>query len=112
MEKLKPFGRNVKIFRKNLHLSQEELAEKLNINTSNIVKIEAGRQFVSAKVLFKLAEALQVSVSRLFEQDAPEDTSSCDSLKQKLFKYISTLSEDEAKCAYEIIKLFQKYSGK
>ena len=112
MDNLKAFGRNIRTYIKNLHLSQEELAEKLNINTSNIVKLEAGKQFVTAKVLFNLASILQVSVSDLFKETSPEDTSRDDSYKQKLLKYISTLSETEAKFAFDTIKLFQKYSGK
>lgn len=112
MEILKAFSRNVKIYRKNLHLSQEALAEKLNINTSNIVKIEAGNQFVSARVLFKLAEVLQVTVSDLFKEESPADTKSADSDKQKLLKYVSTLTDKEAKYTYEAVKLFQRYTDK
>ncbi len=110
MDKLKIFGANVRHYRKRLHLSQEQLAEKLNINTSNIVKVESGKQFVSATVLYKMAEVLQVSVSDLFREDTPTTSSQTDSNKQKLLKYVSTLTEDEAQFAFESIKIFQKHS--
>ena len=110
MEELKTFGKNVRAFRKNLYLSQEVLSEKLGINPSNITKIENGEQFVSAKILFKLAEILQVSVSDLFTAETRKASRKKDSSREKLLKYVSVLSENEAKCVFEIIKLFQKYS--
>ena len=110
MEDLKAFGRNVRAYRKRLHLSQEVLSEKLGINPSNITKIENGEQFVTAPVLYKLAEILQVSVSDLFKTKPVKDTSQEDNCKQKLMKYVSTLSENEAKYVFENIKLFQKYA--
>ncbi len=112
MEDIKAFGRNIRIYRKNLHMSQEVLAEKLDINTSNITKIENGEQFVSADVLYKLADILQVCVSDLFRTDEPQETSRQDSYKEKLQKYISTLSDEEVRYMFENIKLFQKYSKK
>jgi len=109
MEDMRAFGRNVRLYRKNLHLSQEALSEKLDINPSNITKIENGDQFVSSDVLYKLAENLHVTISDLFRTEEPPFFPNTDSSGNRLREYIMTLSDVEAEFAYENIKLFRKY---
>ena len=60
------FGANLKQYRKNKHLSQEELAEKVDISVKHLSKIERGLTFVSADLLLKLSDNLEVSVAQLF----------------------------------------------
>ena len=60
------FGINLKQYRKNKHLSQEELAEKVDISVKHLSKIERGLTFVSADLLLKLSDNLEVSVAQLF----------------------------------------------
>ena len=66
MEVKKLFGLNLKRFRKAKHLSQEELSEKVDISVKHLSKIERGFTFVSASLLERLSENLEVSVARLF----------------------------------------------
>ena len=47
-------------------LSQEKLAEKADIHTSYIGQIERGLRYPSLKVLFKIADALNIKISELF----------------------------------------------
>ena len=60
------FGLNLKHFRKKLHLSQEQLSEKVDISVKHLSKIERGLTFVSADLLDKLSFNLGVSIARLF----------------------------------------------
>ena len=60
------FGLNLKRFRKEEHLSQEELSEKVDISVKHLSKIERGLTFVSADLLEKLSKNLGISVARLF----------------------------------------------
>jgi transcriptional regulator with XRE-family HTH domain len=60
------FGANLKHIRKQRRLSQEQLAEKLNISPKHLSTIETGATFVSAELLEKLTGTLQVSASALF----------------------------------------------
>ena len=60
-------GRNVKRYRDLRELSQEKLAEEANISIETIRKIERGDGNVTARVLQRLANALQVSICSLFE---------------------------------------------
>ena len=66
MEVKKLFGLNLKRFRKEKHLSQEQLSEKVDISVKHLSKIERGLTFVSADLLEKLSYYLEVSIARLF----------------------------------------------
>jgi transcriptional regulator with XRE-family HTH domain len=59
-------GANIKYYRKKQHLSQEQLAEKLEITPKHLSTIETGATFVSAELLEKLSQLLIVSASALF----------------------------------------------
>ena len=61
------FGWNVVYYRKKKRLSQTQLAELVNIHRTYVSAIELGKVSVSFDVLFKLAQVLEVPVSKLFE---------------------------------------------
>jgi len=60
------FGLNLKRYRKEKRLSQEELSEKVDISVKHLSKIERGLTFVSADLLEKISNHLEVSIARLF----------------------------------------------
>ncbi|GMO56406.1 MAG: hypothetical protein Ta2A_01590 [Treponemataceae bacterium] len=60
------FGENLRYYRKQRHLTQEELAEKLDINPKYLGIIERGVNFASADLLEKITCELGVSASALF----------------------------------------------
>ena len=62
----KQFGVNLKKYRKAKKLSQEELAEMLNIARNTLSKLERGKSFVSAAMLSKICEALKAEAYELF----------------------------------------------
>lgn len=61
------FGMRMKELRKNVGLSQEELAEKAEISSKYISRIEMGQHFPSIDTLVKLADALNVELKDFFE---------------------------------------------
>lgn len=61
----KLLGKKVKRFRKELKLTQEQLAEKVGVSTNYIGFIEQGRYSPSLEVLNKIARALKVKPSEL-----------------------------------------------
>lgn len=61
------FGLNVVYYRKKKRLSQTQLAELVDIHRTYVSSIELGKVSVSFDILFKLAEVLEVPVSKLFE---------------------------------------------
>lgn len=64
--KLIKFGKNIQKRRKELGLSQNELAEKLEISREHLAKLETAKRCISFKLLFKLAETLNIKESDLF----------------------------------------------
>ena len=64
------FGLKVQYYRKLRGLTQEAFADKIGKSWSFVAKVESPtRAFgVSMETLFKIAEALEVPVSKLFEE--------------------------------------------
>ena len=65
-------GRRIAKTRMDKGFSQATLAEKANISVSHLSNIERGRKSLSAEVLFKIAEALQVSADGILFTDIPQ----------------------------------------
>lgn len=63
----KSIGKRIKELRKIRHMSQEQLAELVDINQNALSYIETGENFFSAETLEKLINALQIDPSELFE---------------------------------------------
>ena len=63
----KRFGLVLKNWRQNSGLSQEELAERAGLHRSYVADIERGARNASLRSIEKLAQALKVSLSALFE---------------------------------------------
>lgn len=58
---------NIKYYRSQLAITQEELAKMAGINRSYLAGIEAGQRNTSIKTLEKLANALEVSPADLLK---------------------------------------------
>lgn len=67
MELLEIFGANVRARRKDLGLSQEQLADIVGLHRTYIGGIERGERNISIMNLIKLANALHTKISILFE---------------------------------------------
>lgn len=63
----KPFGDKVRSIRKMKGLSQEELADKADLDRSYLGAVERGEHNVSLKNILKIAEALAVESAELFK---------------------------------------------
>ena len=62
----KRFGKAIRRRRRELDLSQEELAEKADLHRTYISSIERGDRNVSIENIEKLVKALDISVSAFF----------------------------------------------
>ena len=76
---------NIRTLRKNIGLSQEELAAKLNVVRPTISKWEKGLSVPDAELLAKLAEELEVPVSRLLSCNEVEEVQK-DDISEQLMK--------------------------
>ena len=64
--KLELLAKNIKKIRLQRGLSQNQLAEILNISREHLAKIETTKRSMSLKLLFKLSEVLNISLAELF----------------------------------------------
>lgn len=62
---LKKFGKNVKIERIKKDLTQEKLAEILDVSTNYLACIENGRQNMSLGKILELSNALNIKIDIL-----------------------------------------------
>ena len=67
---MKLFGQNIKQLRRHRGLSQQELANILDMERSHLVAIEGGKKATSFSTLVKLANIFQCSVANFFSGKA------------------------------------------
>ena len=60
-------GKNIKNARKLNHLSQNDLAEKLNISREHLAKVETAKKGISLDLLFQIADVLNVKEKDLLD---------------------------------------------
>lgn len=66
---LENLGKSLKKIRLQQNMTQEALAEKVNIHPTYVGKLESGKNNPSVKLLFKIARALDSRLPEIFEFD-------------------------------------------
>lgn len=61
------FGKNVQKFRRRLNMTQEQLAEALNVSQAFLANIERGKRGISMENIETIAHCFSVPYSALFE---------------------------------------------
>ncbi len=92
------FIANIKKYRKNLNLSQMNLADKVGTSTSYIGEIEIGKKFPSIEMIQKIADALNISPFKLFMSE--------DDLYKKQFS-----KKESEKLIQEISKTVKEFTS-
>lgn len=67
IEKYKLLGLNVSYYRRRRELTQEQLAEMVNIDRTHVGNLELARAGTSLDVIFRISDALEIPVYKLFE---------------------------------------------
>jgi transcriptional regulator with XRE-family HTH domain len=68
-EAMSTIGENIKMYREQRKMSQQELALKVRVGTATIQKYESGEQIPDTQTILKLSTALDVPASELMEQE-------------------------------------------
>ena len=89
----------IKEYRKLRNLTQEELAEKINIGTKQISRIEVGAFYPSITTFLKIVEVLDIDMSDFISSNAEHGNK----LKNKLIKIINCANEDKLNFYYRLI---------
>ena len=104
-------GQNLTYFRKLTGLTQQQVAERLNLNRTTYTKYETGASEPSIEVLKQLAEIFEVDLATLLEdydENNPvrdtEEYGSLDAEMRNVVNGYSALSRDDREEVYRLIR--------
>ena len=97
------FGSRVKEYRLKAGLTQAGLAELVNVDNKHISCIESGKNFPSADLLDRLANALKIEPKDLFEFYHLQSTAD---LKDGIKNMLEKLTSDELALTHKYIRTF------
>ena len=66
-QQYRKLGLNIAFYRKARGLTQEQLAEKVDISRTHMSRIETADCAVSLDVVFRIADTLKIDVYKLFQ---------------------------------------------
>lgn len=96
----KQLGEKIKRLRKEKHLTQEQLAEIIDIAPRNLVNIETGVNFPKADTLEKILIALNATMSELFDNEHLTDS-------EELLKEIEIMINSARENHYILEKIYK-----
>lgn len=96
----KLLGKRIKELRIAKKLSQQELAERINIDQRSLSYIECGKAFPS-KCILELADALNVEIGELFSFSHLKLNTS--QMKEFIKKRIDTISDNDVRIIYRFL---------
>lgn len=102
MENVKAFGLRVKELRVSRKLTQDKLAEKLDINSKYLSRIEMGYSFPSFEVLARIAAVLQVEMMDFF--DFSHGARTTGELRKEMRKMVEHADDEKITLAYKTLK--------
>ena len=93
-------GYNIAYYRKHAGLTQEQLAEMVNISTTHMSHIETGNTKLSLQVFCDLASALHVSADDLLFDGRPSGKAVC---TQEIANLLSRCSPSQAQVLKDLL---------
>lgn len=101
------FGMRIKELRKNMGLSQEKLAEKVEISSKYLSRVEMGQHFPSIDTLVKLADVLNIELKDFFE--FAHGTPSPRELKAILNSLVKEADKDKLRLLVKVVRAVVKW---
>ena len=93
-------GNNIKTIRKSKGLTQAQLAEKINVDSKYISRLETGSSIASLSTILKLANVLDVETKVLFTFENKKKNIILKRINKELLK----INSKELDALYQIIK--------
>ena len=101
MDEKKLIGRRIKELRRRKGFSQEQLAEKADINSKYLSRMERGTENPTLDMLIKLSNALEVEMWEMFDFG---HVASQKELKQAIQDFSRTADEPALRLALKILR--------
>ncbi len=105
MDNKKLLGKRIKELRKRAGLTQEKLAECIDIETTSLSGIESGRHYPSLPTLEKIAKSLDVELKTLFDFN---HLLPVEEIRDNIVKNINNLNDTEVKLIYRLFDGFKQ----
>ncbi len=94
-------GKRIKELRKKKGLTQEQLAETIDMEQNSISVIESGRNFPTLGTLEKIAKVLNVELSDFFNYEYLEDI---DTIRETTTDKIQKMDEFQLRQLFKFVK--------
>lgn len=101
MDNKKKLGKRIKELRKQKGLTQEKLAELINMEQNSISIIESGRNFPTLATLEKIANILEVNLSDFFNYEYLDDI---ELVKQSVQEGLKIMDDNQIRQLYKYIR--------
>jgi len=105
-------GNRIRVERRKLKLTQEELAEKANISANFLGHIERGTKRPTLDTLKKIADVLQIPMAELFATEATYQLPSEDLFIKRFKSLIRDKKRKEKELVLRIAKMILEKAGK
>lgn len=106
----KLIGQRIRNYRTHQKLSQEKLAELSGCHTTYIGQVERGEKNATLESIEKIASALNIPLSQLFEKLGDGD--SFDNISLKCYEFLSAKTKTEQEHLYRILVEMDEYKSK
>lgn len=90
----KKLGKRIQYLRQQRGLSQEKLAEALNIATTSLSHVETGRGFMTLVTLEKLARVLNIEIYEIFQFSSIKTN---EEMYNFIFEKLNIIKNDDTK---------------
>lgn len=106
----KLIGQRIRNYRTQKNLSQEKLAEAAGCHPTYIGQVERGEKNATLESIEKIASALNIPLSQLFEKLGDGEIS--DSIPLKCYEFLSAKTKTEQEHLYRMLIEMDKYKTK
>ena len=107
----KVIGQRIRNYRTTAGLSQEKLAELSGCHPTYIGQLERGEKNATIESIEKIASALNVSLSKLFEQLGGQDAGGRN-IPLECYEFLSAKTPEEQEQLFNILREMDKYKAK
>ena len=102
-------GQRIRNYRVQKHLSQEQLSELADCHPTYIGQLERGEKNATLESIQKIANALNITLSQLFEKI--EETQNDESIPLKSYEFFSSKTIKEQKYLYQLLQEIDEYKN-
>lgn len=101
-------GQNIKRIREEKGMTQQQVAELINMHRSNYSKIESGQREISVDALNKVARYFGMTIDQIvnFDGAVPQEITVEDKTLMEQVKMIQELEPDEKSMVFKMVDTF------